>query len=435
MFTFKLQLLNVKYLTSFEFTRFVHFESNYQLFTKHFGLYHSKAKEYVEKNRLSRIAPDMIMKIVAYCNELGFDNNSLLKNPAVLRLHPNTLDQYYLVMKEGGFINIRPEMLSKFRTLYRKPILVLKERNFINGQTDVAASFINNLNPCPKDFYVKTKGDAEVWSDVHLKVLSAYLKWRLQATEKEITRLIKVHPTIYRKSFKYLCENITLAEELGFTPEKMFKYGYILQGYPKYTKEVLEKYPVIAGVCMKRAMRMYPKLMTTSPSNVEKIYNILKEHNIPDETIGKRMNVFQLSPETVETRLKEIKRVADFKVLLHNPNILKLVVHHNRAKSRLTFLKELQLKCASVSVLGNDDSKFNVHIREGRDANTFSDIYAFLKGIFKKEISEFENTLKKHPYYLQVPLTSMEDTYYYLKNEKFTNPAILKVIYILLYPR
>jgi hypothetical protein len=43
------------------------------------GLYHSKAKEYVEKNRLSRIAPDMIMKIVAYCNELGFDNNSLLK--------------------------------------------------------------------------------------------------------------------------------------------------------------------------------------------------------------------------------------------------------------------------------------------------------------------------------------------------------------------
>jgi hypothetical protein len=78
------------------------------------GLYHSKAKEYVEKNRLSRIAPDMIMKIVAYCNELGFDNNSLLKNPAVLRLHPNTLDQYYLVMKEGGFINIKPEMLSKY---------------------------------------------------------------------------------------------------------------------------------------------------------------------------------------------------------------------------------------------------------------------------------------------------------------------------------
>jgi hypothetical protein len=101
----------------------------------------------------------------------------------------------------------------------------------------------------------------------------------------------------------------------------------------------------------------------------------------------------------------------------------------------MIFLHLIAFKIMNNLSSGNDDSKFNVHIREGRDANTFSDIYAFLKGIFKKEISEFENTLKKHPYYLQVPLTSMEDTYYYLKNEKFTNPAILKVIYILLYPR
>lgn len=64
------------------------------------------------------------------------------------------------------------------------------------------------------------------------------------------------------------------------------------------------------------------------------------------------MNVFQLSPETVELRLQELERNADFKVLLHNPNILKLVVHHNRAKSRLLFLKELQLKCTTVSILG-----------------------------------------------------------------------------------
>lgn len=85
--------------------------------------------------------------------------------------------------------------------------------------------------------------------------------------------------------------------------------------------------------------------------------------------------------------------------------------------------------------IGNDTTKFDIHIKEGRDTNTLSDIYAFLKGTFKKETSEFESTLKKHPYYLQVPLLQMEETYFYLRDERFNNSAISKVIYILLYPK
>lgn len=64
------------------------------------------------------------------------------------------------------------------------------------------------------------------------------------------------------------------------------------------------------------------------------------------------MNVFHLSPETVRLRLQEIESVPQLRTLLCNPNILKLIIHHNRARSRLSFLQQLELKCASVTVLG-----------------------------------------------------------------------------------
>ncbi|XP_044267769.1 transcription termination factor 5, mitochondrial [Tribolium madens] len=428
------KLFNIGYKKYPELRRFASEITTGEVLTQYFGLPSYKVMSYIKSQKLARIKPENLIQTAKFCEEIGFETKSVLDAPMLLRLYPSTVDQYYTVLREGGFENITPNVLAKFRTLCRAPIHKLKSR-FIDPQTNVVESFISYLNPRPDNLNVKTCGDEEAWSEVHLKVLSAYLKWRLKATDDDIAKLIKVHPTVCRKSFRYLCENIATAEELGFTPDKILKYGYIVHAYPKHTKELMEKYPIIAGACIKRAMRMYPKIVTTPPTNIEKILKILKEHNISDEALAKRMNVLHLSPETVDVRLNELKNIADFKVLLHNPNILKLVIHHNRAKSRLQFLKELQIKCTTVSVLGNDNTKFDIHIREGRDANTFSDIYAFLKGTFKKETDEFEGTLKKHPYYLQVPLLSMEETYFYLREEKFSNSAIFKVIYILLYPK
>ncbi|XP_015835272.1 transcription termination factor 5, mitochondrial isoform X2 [Tribolium castaneum] len=428
------KLLKTGFKNYSKLRRFTSEVTNSEVLVQYFGLPSYKTNSYIKKQKLGRIRPENLIQTANFCKEVGFDLKTVLDAPMLLRFYPSTVDQYYTVLKEGGFKNITPKVLAKFRTLCRAPIYKLKNRH-IDRKTDVVASFISHLNPRPENFTVNTSGDEEVWAEAHFKVLLEYLKWRLNATDDDIAKLVKVHPTVCRKSFKYLCENIATAEELGFTHDKILKYGYILHAYPKYTKEVMEKYPVVAGACIKRAMRMYPKIVNTSPSNIKRILQILRDHNISDEAIAKRMNVLHISPETVDIRLHELKNVADFKVLLHNPNILKLVIHHNRAKSRLQFLKELQLKCTTVSVLGNDNNKFDIHIREGRDANTFTDIYAFLKGTFKKEVDEFEATLKKHPYYLQVPLLSMEDTYFYLREEKFSNSAIFKVIYILLYPK
>lgn len=64
------------------------------------------------------------------------------------------------------------------------------------------------------------------------------------------------------------------------------------------------------------------------------------------------MDIFYVSPETLKLRLQEIKNTPELRVLLFNSSILKLIVHHNRSKTRLSFLQELELKCASLFVLG-----------------------------------------------------------------------------------
>lgn len=63
------------------------------------------------------------------------------------------------------------------------------------------------------------------------------------------------------------------------------------------------------------------------------------------------MNIFHLSPNTVKERLEDIQSVPEFRIHLSNPKILQLIIHHNRAKSRLNFLHQVKLKCASLYLL------------------------------------------------------------------------------------
>lgn len=81
---------------------------------------------------------------------------------------------------------------------------------------------------------------------------------------------------IKHKSLQIIQENISLAEEMGLSPKKIIKHGYILHNYPKYTKTALSDLSNLAGTNLKESMKVYPKLMMTSPKNFLKIYGILK---------------------------------------------------------------------------------------------------------------------------------------------------------------
>lgn len=164
------------------------------------------------------------------------------------------------------------------------------------------------------------------------------------------------------------------------------------------------------------------------------------------------MNIFTLSPDTIQSRFNEISEIPEMNVLRQSPRILRLILHYNRAKSRLSFMHQLQLKCASMCLLGkyplltwffninicilehDNEHYFNNHVRNTKDTNVLNDIIRLLKYLLNSDAPEIEYNLKRHPYHLQVPLVNIEKTCKHMQRS-FSNNAIIRVAPILLYPR
>nr|CAI5820507.1 unnamed protein product [Callosobruchus analis] len=109
-----------------------------------------------------------------------------------------------------------------------------------------------------------------------MSILKSFLKCRLKATDDDLVTLFRVHKMVKNKSFQIIQENIAIAEELGFDTEKILKNGYILNNYPKYARTILEDFSNIAGLDMRNAVKIYPKLLMISPNSIIRIYGILK---------------------------------------------------------------------------------------------------------------------------------------------------------------
>lgn len=85
-----------------------------------------------------------------------------------------------------------------------------------------------------------------------------------------------MYQMIRSKSLQNLCENIAIAEELGFGKKRILKYAYLLQSFPKYPRTALKELSNIAGADLRKSMKDYPKLVLVPPKNYIKIYGILK---------------------------------------------------------------------------------------------------------------------------------------------------------------
>uniref|UniRef100_A0A6P7F6N4 Transcription termination factor 5, mitochondrial n=1 Tax=Diabrotica virgifera virgifera TaxID=50390 RepID=A0A6P7F6N4_DIAVI len=413
-------------------------EANCQIISDLIGVSRKEAQMCVERNKLQHKDGEFLIQSINFCKSLGYSEFDILNVPNLLTSFPIELEQHYYSLKEGGFHDIGPHVLSKARTYMKRIVHYLKSIKLIPLTVDVQENLCSYIEDnkialkIPKIKQIET----QKWTDIHLHVLKTFLMLKLDLTKEEVEDLFRVHKMIRNKSFKVIQQNIRLAEELGIGPKKIVKYGYLLSNYPTYPETTLRDLSNLAGMDMKVEMRRYPKLITSSPNNIIKIYGILKEFDIPDETIRKRPNVFHLSPETVKVRLQEIERDPDLKILLTHPNVLSLIIHHHRAKTRLSFLQQMQLRCVPLTILKSDvDDAFEEYVKEGKDINKQRDLFQYLKKLFSISMKEVKVKIERHPFYLQVPLRDMQETYDYLRSERFSKEHIYNVLYIILYPK
>lgn len=123
--------------------------------------------------------------------------------------------------------------------------------------------------------------------------------WRLGYSIDEIEKLFRINIILKGKSLQQLCENLKIAEQLGFTSEKLLRFGQILQNNPLYPKKALKENPTIAGVDLAKAMLACPRLVMVVPRNYPKIYEALK---VSTENIEKSIIITDQLPESQHKR-------------------------------------------------------------------------------------------------------------------------------------
>lgn len=64
------------------------------------------------------------------------------------------------------------------------------------------------------------------------------------------------------------------------------------------------------------------------------------------------MGIFQVAPETVRSRLEELRRSPDTAPLLKIPRLIPLLIYHTRTKPKLPFLRLMKAKCINYRILG-----------------------------------------------------------------------------------
>ncbi|CAG9768651.1 unnamed protein product [Ceutorhynchus assimilis] len=373
------------------------------------------------------------------CQKMGFTKEDLLKYPRLFLYHPVINYHHSCLFKDAGIKKIDAPLLCRSKFYLRNKISTFKEQKYLQPDENI----VDNLLSCLKPSIEKPNKLNEALEDIdeksltqiHETILIDWLKTKLKITNEDLSKLLRIHKMIKNKSFTVINENIALAKSVGLKKPKILKCGYLLNNYPEYPKTMLQDSPHFAGVDFAKAYKNNPKLMMINPRKIKEIYAILKEHEVPDEMIRNKPNVFTLSPITLKKRLGAIKNTPEFEVFSKDPQMLTLVLGYEKAVTRLSFLKKLKLRCTSLSHINLPDAdSFLDYIQEGKDINSTHSAVKFFSTLLDKTRQDVYKILRKHPYYNCVPFLDIERTFQYLKMAGYTKDNIARSLLILLYP-
>ncbi|XP_026466499.1 transcription termination factor 5, mitochondrial-like isoform X2 [Ctenocephalides felis] len=365
----------------------------------------------------------------------GFSIQDLKNDPNVLTILPGTIEQHYIILQESGFNNITTTHLRSFLSLGRRPISLLKAYRFIDDDLVVHEHLLKSLDSEFKFTTNENIDDSYCLNTIRQIILHEYLKWYLQISDAETNYLFKTYSRIKNKSFQIMRKSLKQLDEIGLTKEKIKRNGFLLHSHPENIEKMLSDVRELAGLDIREVIKKLPKIALTNYETLLKTDKHLKDFNISNEAIRKCWDIYTLGSDTVHERLQDLVSIPEFKVLASHPRIVRLIHYQKKALSRLSYLQEMKVKCASLHVLSSTRNEFEKYAREGADRTKGKDLIAYLMSELQLTNAEIREKLNRHNYWCHVPVVSAEATLNMLKQKSFLNTHLINNIHILLYPK
>ncbi|XP_067014472.2 transcription termination factor 5, mitochondrial [Anabrus simplex] len=433
---FKLRYINVR-----KFSQERSLEENAEILRILLGCSHEESSDILSKNvPLQKLDHGVLERSIQMLKKFGIQPEEIKERPQVMFIHPATIEHHSMVLEEGGFQKISVTLLTSYFQIIKKRISLLKAHKLISAETDVLESFLSYLEPIPAHIspisHDAFKTDSTMFRNVYDAVLRHYLMWRLEIGPEELNRICRTHARIKHRSLRHLRRTLQILEEdLGFTKEKICKNGYLIHSHPDNVLNTLQNIESLGGMEIKSVLEKYPKIAMVSTDTLIKTNQYLKEFGIPDSAIQRCMHIFTLSSESVRQRLKNLKEVPEFEPLSSHPRILRLVHYQHKALTRLDYLQEQRVRCASLHLLSAPRAYFEKYTNIGEDRTRGLDIVHYLGDTLGISSSVLRKDLSHHNLWYHVPLLVVSTTLNFLLDKGFTKEEVGNNIQLLLYPR
>lgn len=377
-----------------------------RLLTESLGCSLASATSIVMSNRkILSIRRETLLKNIGMLKSL-FPVREIMRHPEILSFQFGTAEQRFRNLEECGIKKVTPARIIRYVELMTQPSCSLKLRGAMEVETDPATHLLSFLD-CPAGVRADILSELPLHypftlsiAEVKQIVLRAYLAWRLGCTHEQIASLVQKYPSVENRSLQFLRHTIELLTNHFHMPtDKILRNGFVLLAHPGNLESQLSQVRQLAGLHMRELAVLCPRLLTVPAENLIRVERLLQAHGITPAQVQRCIRIYSLSPETIEKRLKEITKVAEFEVRRECPRLLNLVYYASKARHRLELLSQLGHPASGVSinVLSMAASDFARVFYSGSDRGRPRETAEYLAHLLGKPEAEVRQRLASHP--------------------------------------
>lgn len=289
-----------------------------------------------------------------YLQSKNISINEIKQRITVLAQPAITLQNHYEVLLECGFTKVDASSLVKYIVIMNKSVKILKNLYYIPNDLNVHEHLASYFN-------VEIQTELPDKTPIKLlrrMVLNECLRREVGMSDKDLRKIWKVYHSLRHKSYQSIYRMIKLLQnELNFSNERIIGNMFVLHGDPDNVENILSQ-KKLGGMDVCELLNRRPKIMMSPCSTLLQTEMYMREFGINNLAVTKCCEVFTLSPNTVQERLRDLKKVEEFDVLVNHPRVLRLVHYQMKARARLEYLKQLKVKCVSLHVLSSSSETF-----------------------------------------------------------------------------
>ncbi|XP_068629095.1 transcription termination factor 5, mitochondrial [Battus philenor] len=335
---------------------------------------------------------------------------------------------------------VTPEnLLNYINIIKRKTIGELKSNGCIPSHLNVENRLASFMTQWPTSLTTLIYGDVNTLSlySLRLKIIQRYLELLLDINSDEFNRGLQTYPTIKHRPLEVINEVLKILQSEIMMPNQKIKANlFLIHADSENLRNLIYNFRFIGGIDIKEVIRLHPRIAMRKYQTMLEIKNILQEFNISKEAQTRCFEIYTLSPATIRERLEKAKNTPDFITYFEHPRFLKIIYYNKTATKRLLNLYNSRKNCVSLNVLSSSNSHYEAFQKApgdcfGKGKDTVFFIHQILQNAYTAR--DIRNSLKKHPFWINVPLIQMKFVADLLL-KKFSAQDIFDNCFILLYP-